>query len=88
MALQALQRDIQTRLHDEAIGTEVEVLVDTVSRRREAELSGRTMGNTVVNFRAPADTPPEGTSWIGQTVKVRIGRGGPHILSGEAINAD
>src|SRR5688572_27926222 len=85
MALQALQRDIQTRLHEEAVGTAVEVLVDFVGRRRDTELSGRTMGNTVVNFRAPADTPAGGTSWIGQTVKVRIGCGGPYSLTGEAI---
>ena len=85
VALQALQRDIQTRLHEEAVGTEVAVLVDFAGRRRETELSGRTMGNTVVNFRAPADTPPNGGSWIGQTVRVRVTRGGPHNLSGEAI---
>jgi tRNA-2-methylthio-N6-dimethylallyladenosine synthase len=85
VALQALQRDIQTRLHEEAVGSEVEVLVDYAGRRRAAELSGRTMGNTVVSFAAPADTPAEGTSWIGQTVKVRIGRGGPYSLTGEAI---
>ena len=85
VALQALQRDIQTELHDAAVGTVVEVLVDSESRHREAELSGRTFGNTVVNFAAPADTPPEGTSWIGHTIKVRIGRGGPHNLRGEPI---
>jgi tRNA-2-methylthio-N6-dimethylallyladenosine synthase len=85
VALQALQRDIQTRLHEEAVGTDVEVLVDYEGRRRASELSGRTMGNTVVSFPAPADTPPEGTSWIGQTVRVRIGRGGPYSLTGEAI---
>ncbi len=85
VALQALQRQIQTELHEAAVGQEVEVLVDSASRRRDAELSGRTMGNTVVNFGAPADTPSEGTSWIGQTVKVRITRGGPHSLWGEAI---
>jgi tRNA-2-methylthio-N6-dimethylallyladenosine synthase len=87
MALQALQRDIQTQLHEEAVGTEVEVLVDFAGRRRDTELSGRTMGNTVVNFRAPADTPPSGGSWIGQTVRVRVTRGGPHNLSGEATSA-
>jgi tRNA-2-methylthio-N6-dimethylallyladenosine synthase len=86
VALQALQRDIQTALHDAAVGTDVEVLVDSESRHREAELSGRTFGNTVVNFAAPADTPPEGASWIGHTIMVRIGRGGPHSLRGTAIS--
>ena len=84
VALQALQREIQTELHQAAVGTEVAVLVDSVSRRRQWELSGRTMGNTVVNFPAPADTPAEGPSWIGRTVRVRVTRGGPHSVSGEA----
>ena len=83
VALQALQREVQTRLHDQAVGTVVEVLVDSSSRRRQAELSGRTMGNTVVNFMAPTDTPGnEVAGWIGRTVPVRINRAGPHSLSG------
>jgi tRNA-2-methylthio-N6-dimethylallyladenosine synthase len=87
VALQSLQRTIQTEIHEAAVGTEVAVLVDSVSRRESAELSGRTMGNTVVNFRAPADTPSGDASWIGRTVRVRITRGGPHSLRGEAIQA-
>jgi tRNA-2-methylthio-N6-dimethylallyladenosine synthase len=87
VALQTLQRQIQTDLHEAAVGDEVEVLVDSVSRRQVAELSGRTMGNTVVNFRAPADTPSGDASWIGRTVRVRVIRGGPHSLRGEAIES-
>jgi tRNA-2-methylthio-N6-dimethylallyladenosine synthase len=87
VALQRLQRDIQTELHEQAVGTEVEVLVDSASRRRRDELSGRTMGNTVVNFPAPTDTPLSGRSWIGQTVRVRVTRGGPHSLAGEVVGA-
>ena len=77
VALQALQREIQTRLHERAVGTVVDVLVDAVSRRRETELSGRTTGNTVVNFPGPAE-------WIGRTVPVEIKRAGAHSLWGEA----
>jgi tRNA-2-methylthio-N6-dimethylallyladenosine synthase len=83
VALQALQREIQTELHAQAVGTEVAVLVDSVNRRRACELSGRTMGNTVVTFPAPADTPGDGMSWIGRTVRVRVRRSGPHGLAGE-----
>jgi tRNA-2-methylthio-N6-dimethylallyladenosine synthase len=85
VALQSLQREVQTRLHEAAVGSDVEVLVDSVSRRRVSELSGRTMGNTVVNFAAPSDTPADGASWIGRTVRVRITRGGPHSLAGEVV---
>ena len=87
VALQTLQREIQTALNEAAVGSEVDVLVDSISRRQEAELSGRTMGNTVVNFPAPADTPPHGASWIGRTVRVRVLRGGPHSLRGAAVAA-
>ena len=86
VALQALQREIQTGLHEQAVGSVVDVLVDSVSRRQRAELSGRSMGNTVVNFPAPTDTPSGNGSWIGRTVPVRITRGGPHSLRGEAIH--
>ncbi len=57
VALQALQREIQTRLHEAAVGTVVDVLVDSVSRRRDGEISraGPT-GNTVVTFPVPTDT--------------------------------
>ncbi len=78
VALQALQRDIQTRLHEQVVGRVVEVLVDAASRRRGNELSGRTSGNTVVNLPGP----PE---WIGRTVPVQIRRSGPNSLWGEAL---
>src|SRR6266850_357804 len=53
VALQALQREIQTRLHQRAVGTTVDVLIDSASRHREAEISGRTSGNTVVSCPVP-----------------------------------
>jgi tRNA-2-methylthio-N6-dimethylallyladenosine synthase len=74
-ALQGLQKRIQTELHARAVGTRVEVLVDGVSRRRDTELSGRTTGNTVVNFPGP----PE---FLGTFVEVEIERSGPHSLWG------
>ena len=88
VALQELQRSIQTRLHEQAVGTEVEVLVDSASRRRAQELSGRTSGNTVVNLPMPSDTSGSAASddWIGRLIKVRITRSGPHSLSGEAVS--
>ena len=88
VALQALQRSIQTTLHEGAVGTEAEVLVDSVSRRRTGELSGRTSGNTVVNLPMPSDTSDSAASddWIGRLVKVRVTRSGPHSLSGEAVS--
>jgi len=101
MALQSLQRDIQTRLHEQAIGTRLDVLIDSESRRRDGEISGRSAGNIVVNTTAPADKEeqadePEGRvapkprsgegGWMGRTVPVLITRASPHSLSGEVIN--
>jgi tRNA-2-methylthio-N6-dimethylallyladenosine synthase len=78
VALQALQKQIQLELHSAAVGSQVDVLVDSVNRRRECELSGRTMGNTVVSFPGPAE-------WLGQTIPVRVLRAGPYSLAGEAV---
>ncbi len=78
--LQMLQRRIQLELHERTVGERVEVLVDARSRRRDWELSGRTTGNTVVNFPGPA-------SWVGQFVNVTIRRAGPNSLWGEPVRA-
>ena len=78
MALQALQREIQTRLHEAAVGSVADVLIDSASRRRAGEVSGRTSGNTVVNVGLPADTAGhEPERWIGRTVRVAIQTSGP-----------
>ena len=81
MALQALQKDIQGQWFQAAVGSVQAVLVDSVSRRRAAELSGRTDGNTVVNFPGPPD-------WIGQLVDVEITEAAPNSLRGRAVGAD
>src|SRR5438046_5728736 len=78
VALQALQRDMQTGLNQRLMGRTVEVLVDAGSRRRETELSGRTSTNVVVNLPGPAD-------WIGRTLPVRVERAGPHSVWGRAL---
>ena len=76
VALQAMQRRIQWGLLEQAVGRTVEVLVDHTSRRREWELSGRTGGNTVVNF-------PGDPSLVGSIVPVMIRRAGPNSVWGE-----
>ena len=79
VTLQARQRDIQTGLNGRLLGDIVEVLVDAASRRRETELSGRTSANIVVNLPGPAE-------WIGQTVRVRVERTGPHSVWGTRVS--
>jgi len=74
-ALQQEQREIQLALNRQMVGTEVEVLVDSLSRRRTDEVSGRTTGNVVVNFAAPRST-------IGSLVRVRITDAGANSVKG------
>jgi tRNA-2-methylthio-N6-dimethylallyladenosine synthase len=76
--LQRVQGRIQSEIYARAVGRVEEVLVDARSRRRDWELSGRTSGNTVVNF---AGTP----EWIGRIVPVTITAANPNSLKGEAL---
>ena len=76
VALQSLQRTVQSNLFQRSIGTTHQVLVDATSRRHEWELTGRTGGNTVVNFPGP----PE---WLGRMVDVTIRRAGPNSVWGD-----
>jgi tRNA-2-methylthio-N6-dimethylallyladenosine synthase len=84
VALQSLQREIQTRLLEQALGSTVEVLIDTASRRRDGEIAGRTSGNTVVN--CPVPDGREASSWIGRTLAVQIHRAGPYSLWGDVVS--
>jgi tRNA-2-methylthio-N6-dimethylallyladenosine synthase len=81
VALQTLQGSIQAALNDQLVGQEVEVLIDSASRRRGGELSGRTTQNTVVNMPGPAE-------WIGGVQRVRVERAGPHSVWGRAIEGE
>jgi len=83
VALQGRQREIQSALHAASVGQIVDVLVDSVSRRREGELSGRTGGNTVVNFPVPAAAPGAPDLWLGRTVPILVTRAGPNSVAGE-----
>ena len=76
--LQALQKRIQGELYSAAVDRVEQVLIDARSRRRAWELSGRTSGNTVVNFSGDP-------GWIGRVMPVRITAANPNSLRGEAM---
>jgi tRNA-2-methylthio-N6-dimethylallyladenosine synthase len=78
--LQALQRRIQTELNEALVGSDCDVLIESASRRRDTELSGRTTENVVVNVPGPS-------AWIGRTIRVRVERAGPHSVWGRALEA-
>ena len=75
--LQRLQAGIQQAIFAEYVGRTVDVLADSSSRRRSWELSGRTSGNTVVNFAGAAGS-------LGRVVPVAITGANPNSLKGEA----
>ena len=70
--------DIQTAINEGLVGRVEDVLIDSASRRRATELSGRTSTNVVVNL-------PGESSWIGRTLPVRIERAGPHSVWGRPV---
>ena len=76
--LQSVQKRIQGELYEATVGRIEPVLVDARSRRREWELSGRTSGNTVVNFSGDP-------AWIGRTLPVKITAANPNSLRGEVV---
>jgi len=78
VSLQDAQRAIQLEINEAMEGARVEVLVDSVSRRRSEEVAGRTPHNTVVNL-------PGGPELVGRTVAVRVERAGPHSLWGRPV---
>jgi tRNA-2-methylthio-N6-dimethylallyladenosine synthase len=69
-------RDISERM----IGSTQRVLVEGVSKKRSAELSGRTANNRIVNFAGPQRL-------IDRFVDLRITAALPHSLRGELLHA-
>jgi tRNA-2-methylthio-N6-dimethylallyladenosine synthase len=76
--LQALQKTIQIETNRSFIGRELRVLAAGPSPKGAGRYSGRTEGNLVVNFDAPADP-------TGRFVTVRITGSGPYSLHGTAV---
>jgi tRNA-2-methylthio-N6-dimethylallyladenosine synthase len=77
--LQALQQDIQRSRNSRLIGSEIEVLVDGLSRMAgESRLRGRSESNRVVNFAGPARL-------MGEFIRVRVEAAGPNSLEGRRM---
>ncbi|MCX7624717.1 MAG: TRAM domain-containing protein, partial [Candidatus Sumerlaeaceae bacterium] len=71
-----LQERISAEINGQLCGTTQKVLVESVSKRSEHELMGRTRTDKAVVFRGPS-------SLIGQEVAVRISETFPHTLRGD-----
>lgn len=79
-ALQALLAEQAADIGQKMVGSEQRVLVTGPARRYPGELQGRTSGNRVVNFPAPADSNP-----IGDFLNLCITGALPHCLRGMAM---
>jgi tRNA-2-methylthio-N6-dimethylallyladenosine synthase len=78
VALQGLQKSIQSEIFRSFVGRELRVLGTGPSPKGGGRFSGRTAGNLVVNFDAPADP-------TGRFLTVRITSSGPYSLHGSAV---
>lgn len=76
--LNELVREYSAKALEKLVGTEVEVLVEGSSKRRDDVLAGYTRKNRLVNFEGPADS-------IGKLVTVKIIEAKSHSLVGEFI---
>jgi len=73
------QLDAQARaVSERMVGTTQRVLIESLSKKDAAELSGRTGNNRVVNF-------PGGSGLIGSFAEVRITAALSHTLRGELV---
>jgi tRNA-2-methylthio-N6-dimethylallyladenosine synthase len=77
IALQSLQKSIQTAILRSFIGEDLRVLGTGPSPKGAGRFSGRTAGNLVVNFDAPSDPS-------GLFLTVHITGSGPYSLHGRA----
>jgi tRNA-2-methylthio-N6-dimethylallyladenosine synthase len=77
--LVALQERISFERNEESVGRTEEVLVEGISKKDTAKLTGRTSTNKLVHF--PSDGAAEGT-----LRRVRITDAHPHHLDGELVD--
>jgi tRNA-2-methylthio-N6-dimethylallyladenosine synthase len=78
LTLEALQRGIQAEIFSAYVGGEVEVLVEGVSVKSPADLTGHTTCHKVVNF-------PGARALVGKIVSVRITEAKVNSLYGEFV---
>ncbi|WP_108305866.1 tRNA (N6-isopentenyl adenosine(37)-C2)-methylthiotransferase MiaB [Metalysinibacillus jejuensis] len=76
--LNEVVREYSAKALEKLVGTEIEVLVEGSSKRRDDVLAGYTRKNRLVNFEGPADS-------VGKLVTVKIIEAKSHSLVGEFI---
>lgn len=82
-SLLAIQDRVSLERNKSLIGSEVEVLVEGISRRDKSRLTGRTSNNLITVFTAPENAE----KLTAQLVRVRINDATALTLYGELVNA-
>jgi tRNA-2-methylthio-N6-dimethylallyladenosine synthase len=81
VALQQLQKTIQSEILEGMVGKVYDVLIDGPSRRRPDEWAGRTEGNTIVNVAWPDGAARPG-GVLGSIIRARVTEAGPNAVKG------
>jgi tRNA-2-methylthio-N6-dimethylallyladenosine synthase len=79
LALESLQRKTQNEIYQEYVGQQVSVLVERPSTRSEADMTGHSMCNKVINFKGDRNLE-------GQIVDVVVTTAKPNSLYGQLVN--
>jgi tRNA-2-methylthio-N6-dimethylallyladenosine synthase len=79
--LLAVQNRISREINDQLLGTEVEVLVEGLSKNSTTRFTGRTDSSKIVNFKGNAEL-------VGRLVKVRVDNVQTWSLEGELVRKD
>jgi tRNA-2-methylthio-N6-dimethylallyladenosine synthase len=91
-----LQKDITLEKNRSLVGSTVEILVEGISRKgsieemeqREAQWSGRTTTNKIVNFICEDATASGCVDLCGKVVKVKVVKALAHSLTGKLVMAE
>ncbi len=73
--------ELENAVAEKMVGTTQRVVVESISKKDQRELAGRTDNNRVVNFVAPADM-------VGRFVEVNIAAVSMHTLRGQLVGAN
>ncbi|HEY7784328.1 MAG TPA: MiaB/RimO family radical SAM methylthiotransferase, partial [Pyrinomonadaceae bacterium] len=79
LALESLQRKTQNEIYQEYVGQQVSVLVERPSTRSEADMTGHSTCNKVINFKGDRNIE-------GQIVDVVVTTAKPNSLYGQLVN--
>ena len=83
--LNSVINEILEKKNKKLLNSRLEILVEGKSRTNESRLTGRTRGNTIVNFDVAVGVLHAMPNLIGKTVNVKITQTNPWSMNGELV---